>query len=84
MKKVIYVLSLYDCSGTVACYESCDILSAYDSVEEAEKGLLNYYNNYIVPNNMGLSFANTIEEVQEYLDNIDIAYSIIDTHYYTK
>lgn len=88
MKKVIYVLSLYntDDTGTDDAYDY-DILSAYDTVEDAEKGMLNYYNNYIATNYNGLltpPFVNTIEEMQEYLEDIGLNYEINDVYYYTR
>lgn len=83
MKKVIYVLSLYNCSKITDGYDGYEVLSAYDSVEEAEKGILNYYNNYITLNYNTL-IANTIEEMEICLDEINFCYEINDVHYYTK
>lgn len=78
MKKVIYVLSLYDYFD-----ESYEILSAYDSVEEAEKGMLNYYNNYIALIYKS-PIANTIEEMGVYLGDNELSYEITDIYYYTR
>ena len=80
MKKVIYVLSLYDCSAVDDTY---DVLSAYDSEEEAEKGMLNYYNGYIA-STFDKPIANTIEEMKICLNEINFWYEINDVHYYTK
>lgn len=85
MKKVIYVLTLFDHSigyDDDGC-ENYEVLSAYDTEEEAKKGMLNYYNNYIAPNNNS-SIANTIEEMETCLDEINYWYEITDIHYYTK
>jgi hypothetical protein len=84
MKKVIYVLILFDHSiGFDEGCENYEVLSAYDSVEEAEKGMLNYYNNYIAPDS-NTPIANTIEEMETCLDEINYWYEINDVHYYTK
>ena len=86
MKKVIYVLTLYDYEITGGDYDvcdRCDVLSAYDTEEEAKKGMLNYYNNYIAPNS-DTPIANTIEEMETCLDEINYWYEIIDTYYYTR
>lgn len=83
MKKVIYVLSLYDCNEYDEGRDDDEVLSAYDSKEEAEQGMLNYYNSYIFPNYDEPS-ANTIEEVEAYLDEINFYYDIKDIFYYTR
>ena len=83
MKKVIYVLTLYDCNGYDEGRDDDEVLSAYDSEEEAEKGILDYYNGYISPN-YDEPIANTIEEVEAYLDEINFYYDIKDIYYYTR
>jgi len=86
MKKIIYVLTLYDYEITgddCDVSDRCAILSAYDSEEEAEKGMLNYYNNYIALDNNS-PIANTIEEMETCLDKLNFWYEITDTHYYTR
>lgn len=84
MKKVIYVLTLFDHSiGFDEDCENYEVLSAYDSVEEAEKGMFNYYNNYIALNNNS-PIANTIEEMETCLNVLNFCYEITDIHYYTR
>ena len=85
MKKVIYVLTLWECSTIADGYydDGYDVLSAYDTVEDAEKGMLNYYNNYIALNN-NTPIANTIEEMDNCLEELSFCYKITDIHYYTK
>lgn len=83
MKKVIYVLTLYDCAAINDGCNGYEVLSAYDSVEDAKKGMLNYYNNYIALNYNSL-IANTIEEMEVCLDELNYCYEINDIHYYTR
>ena len=83
MQKIIYVLTFYDCNGYDEGRDSTEVLSAYDSEEEAEKGMLNYYNGYIAPN-YDEPIADTIEEVEAYLDELNFYYEINNIHYYTK
>ena len=87
MKKVIYVLTLYDyeITGDDDCdvCDKCEVLSAYDSWEEAEKGLLKYYNEYIALN-YNTPIANNIKEMEIYLEENNFGYEIDDVYYYTR